>query len=49
MPDHLARRRAQLASTPCFDIAYTLAGGVDAQRRQEMSQRLSEQRIGFIV
>jgi maltose O-acetyltransferase len=45
--DYLAKRSEQLRRGPRFGVEYTLAGGIDANGRREMVERLTS-RFGFV-
>jgi maltose O-acetyltransferase len=46
--EYLARQKALMASSPCFDETYTARGGVTAARQEEMNTRMGDG-SGFIV
>lgn len=46
--DYLDRQQALMNTSPCFDESYTLRGGIDAQKKNEMNARM-QNGVGFIV
>lgn len=46
--DYLNRQQELMNASPCFDERYTLRGGVDAHKKNEMNARMKNG-IGFIT
>lgn len=46
--DYMAKRKLQMASSPCYDYSYTIGRGITEQKKQEMIGGIKRHGIGFV-
>ena len=46
--EYIAKGRNQMKEKPCYDVLYTLGGGITQEKKDEMRTALDKEGIGFV-
>ena len=46
--DYMAKRKQQMASSPCYDYSYTIGRGVTEDKKKEMIDAIKNCGVGFV-